>query len=159
MLHNSIIMAQQDRYLNMALPLVNCLKLVRGFAVWFVGPEVCVGCMCGLCGVPYWCLQSCSAAFVLVSGYLAAMRVRSIQASGRFVIAFDCVCARSRVGAGSVAALTTPSGGEEHTGDCGGSGVALGSAHSTAGETGLVPSAGASLVWSGRWRRSAAGCP
>ena len=79
-------MAQRDRHLNTALPLVNCLKLVRGFAVWFIGPEVCVECMCGLCVVPYWCLQSISVAFALVSGHLAAMRVRSIQASGRFVI-------------------------------------------------------------------------
>ena len=47
MLHSSIIMAQRDRHLNTALPLVNCLKLVRGFAVWFVGPEVCVECVCG----------------------------------------------------------------------------------------------------------------
>eukprot|EP01052_Picozoa_sp_SAG31_P053675 SAG31_NODE_13886_length_839_cov_2.477027_1_plen_33_part_10 len=33
MLHISIIMAQRVRYLNTALPLVNCLKIVRGFAV------------------------------------------------------------------------------------------------------------------------------
>eukprot|EP01052_Picozoa_sp_SAG31_P006007 SAG31_NODE_272_length_18690_cov_14.520785_16_plen_118_part_00 len=50
MLHNSIIMAQQDRYLNMALPLVNCLKLVRGFAVWFVDLEVCVEFVEFVCG-------------------------------------------------------------------------------------------------------------
>ena len=86
MLHSSIIMAQRDRHLNTALPLVNCLKLVRGFAVWFIGPEVCVECMCGLCVVPYWCLQCSAVAYALVSGHLAAMCVRSIQASGRFGI-------------------------------------------------------------------------
>ena len=35
----------------------------------------------------------------------------------------------ARVGAGSVAALATPSGGEEHTGNCVGSGAALGGTH------------------------------
>eukprot|EP01052_Picozoa_sp_SAG31_P015492 SAG31_NODE_998_length_10460_cov_255.143505_3_plen_100_part_00 len=43
--------AQRGHNVNIALPLVNCLKLVRGFVVWFIGPVVSEECGCGSYGV------------------------------------------------------------------------------------------------------------